>query len=81
MTEKIFLTIYLFSSDPNNDIIEIFKFINKHSDKIIIDDARYQIVDKNLRELIETYQDNLEFSDDFEVLEDGTISLKEVNNG
>ena len=54
---------------------------NNKTDKIIIDDARYQIVDKNLRELIETYQDNLEFSDDFEVLEDGTISLKEVNNG
>ena len=53
---------------------------NNKTDKIIIDDARYQIVDKNLRELIETYQDNLEFSDDFEVLEDGTISLKEVNN-
>lgn len=54
---------------------------NNKTDKIIIDDARYQIVDKNLRELIKTYQDNLEFSDDFEVLEDGTISLKEVNNG
>ena len=54
---------------------------NNKTDKIIIDNARYQIVDKNLRELIETYQDNLEFSDDFEVLEDGTISLKEVNNG
>ena len=49
--EKIFLTVYLFSSDPNNDIIEIFKFINKHSDKIINDDVansnNCSLIDKN----------------------------------
>ena len=69
---------YIDPNDYNTNVnIDEDDIVDEETNKIIIDNKKYSIVDEYAREVYETLQDTFVLSNDFIISEDGELSLSE----